>query len=181
MPVSTREEKNTEVAWIADHLQKSMISFIVDYQGLTVSDISTLRQNLRDAGAVSRVTKNTLSKIASNEVLADNDPSDLEKFSGLFQGPSLLVFGVDEAVAPAKVLTKFAKDNDKLEIKGAWFDNSFLDTDGVKAVSAMPSREETLAKLLSLLNTPAQQLLRLMNAPAQQLAQVISAHQKNLA
>ena len=91
-----------------------------------------------------------------------------------------MVFGKEEAVGPAKVLAKFAKDHEHLEVKGAWFSDAFLDSKGVVAVSKMPSREETLAKLLALLNTPAQQLMRLMNAPAQQVVQVIKAHEQKL-
>ena len=176
----TRADKENEVKLIADGINASQMTVCVDYLGLTVAQVSDLRQQLAEAGAEAKVTKNTLAKIAVNEVLKDTSSEDLEKFVDLFTGPSLMVFGKEEAVGPAKVLAKFAKEHENLEVKGAWFSDAFLDAKGVVAVSKMPSREETLAKLLALLNTPAQQLMRLMNAPAQQVVQVIKAHEQKL-
>lgn len=176
----TRADKENEVKLIADGISESQLTVCVDYLGLTVAQVSDLREQLAEAGAEAKVTKNTLARIAANDVLKDTSAEDLEKFVDLFTGPSLMVFSKEEAVGPAKVLAKFAKEHEHLDVKGAWFDNAFLDTKGVVAVSKMPSREETLAKLLSLLNTPAQMLMRLMNAPAQKVVQVIKAHEQNL-
>ena len=175
-----RAEKEKEVTYISETLNQSQIAICVDYHGLSVSQITEFRQQLREAGAEAKVIKNTLAKIAASDVLKDSPEEDLEQFVGLFEGPSLLIFGKEQAVEPAKVVAKFAKDNEQLGVKGAWFSDGFLDEKGVTAVSKMPSREETLAKLLSLLNTPAQTLLRLLNAPGQQLAQVLAAHKDKL-
>lgn len=176
----TRADKENEVKLIADGINASQLTVCVDYLGLTVAQVSELREKLTEAGAEAKVTKNTLAKIAVSDVLKDSPAEDLEKFVDLFAGPSLMVFGKEDAVGPAKVLAKFAKDNENLEVKGAWFADAFLDSKGVVAVSKMPSREETLSKLLALLNTPAQMLMRLMNAPAQQVVQVIKAHEQKL-
>lgn len=175
-----RNIKEQEVAYLSDALENSQMTVCVDYLGLSVSQIGDLRQQLRESGAEAKVIKNTLARLAVSTTLKDAPAEDLEKFAGLFKGPSLIIFGKEEAVAPAKVLSKFAKDNEKMQIKGAWFSGSFIDSDGVDAISKMPSREETLAKLLSLLNTPAQQLMRLLNTPARQVVQVVDAHRQNL-
>lgn len=175
-----KNQKNEEVSWISDSIKDSRIVVCVDYLGLTVSQVNALRQELRDAGAEVKVSRNTLAKIAAEQVLSDNDPEDIAQFVELFKGPSLLVFGKEDAVASAKIISKYAKEHECFEIKGGWFSDSYLDQPGIVKVSTMPSREEVLGQLLSLINTPATQLVRLVKAPAQQLAQVLGAHQNNL-
>ena len=99
----------------------------------------------------------------------------LQKFTEQFLGPSFLVVAFDEVVAPAKVLTKFATDNEKFALKGGWFEGSFLAEAGIEELSKLPSREETLAKLLNLLTAPATQLLRVTNAPGTNVVQLLAA------
>lgn len=175
-----REEKKAEVQYLSDCFQKSQIAVCADYRGLSVGQITDLRSKLRKAGSFGRVVKNTLAKISVGQVFSEQDSGSLEKFLGLFEGPSLLVFSFEDPIAPTKVMAEFAKEHQALELKGGWLDGEFVDDKGVTALSKMPGREETLAKLLNLMSTPATQLVRLLQAPAQKTVQVLEAQRQKL-
>lgn len=176
----SRATKDEEIANLASAWTGSTLAICADYRGLTVSQITELRAQLRAVGATAKVVKNTLAKISAEKGLAQADSDEVGKLVGVFQGPSFLVFANDDVVSPAKVLTKFSKDHEVFEVKGGWFEGVYLDQAGVTQVSNMPSREELLAKVLYLMNAPATQLARVVNAPAQQLAQVIAAYKDTL-
>jgi large subunit ribosomal protein L10 len=175
-----RATKEVELEHLASAWQGSALAVCADYRGLTVSQISDLRAQLRQVGATAKVVKNTLARISAEKALAEADSAQVGKLMDVFQGPSFLVFSNDDVVSPAKVLAKFSKDHEVFQVKGGWFEGMYLDQAGVVQVSNMPSREELLAKLLYLLNAPATQLARVVNAPAQQLAQVINAYKDTL-
>jgi large subunit ribosomal protein L10 len=175
-----RADKQSEIEFLTDAFSKSAIAVCADYRGLTVSEIGGLRSELKKAGSTSRVVKNTLAKVAVGNAYSENSGEELEKFVGLFQGPNFVVFSEEDPVAPAKIISKFAKDHKNLEVKGAWFEGSFVDVDGVKELSAMPSKEEILAKLLNLMNAPATQLLQVMQAPSREVVQVLEAQRAEI-
>jgi len=175
-----RQEKVEEIKSIGDSLSAAQIAMCADYRGLTVDQMTKLRRELKANGAVGKVVKNTLAKVSIAEVLKEADAAEREKFMELFNGPSFVVFANDEAVSPAKVLAKFAKDFEALELKGGWFEDGFVDQAGLKQLSEMPSREELYAKLLHLLTAPATQLVRLLAAPATQFARVLEAQRAKL-
>ena len=175
-----RKEKNAEIKNLAKGLASAQIALCADYRGLTVSEITTLRDELRNTGSKTKVVKNTLAKLALEKAYTDADAEQLKQFIEIFEGPSMLVLSEEDPVSPAKVIKKFLKDHKALEVKGGWFEGSFLNEDGVNSLASMPSREEALAKLLSLIAAPATQLVRLLQAPAQQLAQVLEGHRSNL-
>lgn len=178
--MKTRRQKIEDLEKISGAMDGCQFAVCVDYHGLSVPQINELRQQLTDAGAEATVIKNTLARLAASQVMGDSPAEDLEKFVNLFEGPSMLIIGKEAAVEPAKVIAKFAKENESLGVKGGWFSNSFLDEKGVAAVSKMPSREEVLGQLLNLLNAPATELVRLLNTPAQQTVQILSSHRDNL-
>lgn len=178
---SERAAKEKEVEMLTGSFAAADLVMCADYRGLTVSEITELRNQLRKVGAVSRVVKNTLAKISAGAAYDGGESGELEKFIDLFCGPSFLVFANDDLVAPAKVVSDFKKENEVFEIKGGWFEGKFINEDGVIAVSKLPSREETLQKLLGLINAPATQLARVIQAPGQQVVQVLGAHSRNIA
>jgi large subunit ribosomal protein L10 len=93
----------------------------------------------------------------------------------MLTGPVAIAFGFSDAVSVAKVLRDFAKENEKLAIKGAVLDGESLGAKQVEQLATMPSRDELRAQLLALMNTPATNLVRLLQAPAQQMVQVLHA------
>ncbi|MCB9029799.1 MAG: 50S ribosomal protein L10 [Deltaproteobacteria bacterium] len=172
--------KQDEIELLKQRLSTAQIAVFADFNGLTVEQITNLRAKLREAGASAKVVKNTLTRIAAADVFKENEAADLEKLIGLLEGPNMLTFSAEDVVGPAKVLTKFAKENEKLEIKGGWCDGKFIDSKDVDALSKMPSKEETLAKLLALLNTPATKVVQLLQAPASQLVRTLAAYRDKL-
>jgi large subunit ribosomal protein L10 len=175
-----RAQKQNEIEFFGSHLNSSTVALCADYRGLTVAQMTNIRREFSKLGVSCKVVRNTLAKIAAKEVLKDADSAEVEKFSDMFKGPSFIMFVPDDCVGSAKITEKFAKDLEKFVVKGAWFEGKFLDRAGITALASMASKEETLAKLLNLMNTPATQLVRLLNAPAQQLVQVVSAYEDKL-
>ena len=175
-----RAEKQAEIEYLVECFSKAQVALCADYRGLTVAEVTELRRELNKTGCIGRVVKNTLARISAQKVYDKANQEELNKFLALLEGPSFVVTNPTDPVAPAKVITKFVKDKNKMAIKGGWLDGAFLDSKGVESLSQMPGKEQTLGKLLGLLAAPATQLVRLFQAPASQLARVIEAHRANL-
>jgi large subunit ribosomal protein L10 len=175
-----RAEKRAEVESLNNHFNRSQIAICADYRGLSVAEITEFRKSLVKNNSFGKVVKNTLARLAVDQAFADADAKEIEKFKKLLEGPSMMVFSYADPVSPSKAVSDFAKTHDKLKVKGGWIDGTCVDEAGVKTLSTMPSREETLGKLLALINAPATQLLRLMQAPGTQVVRVLDAHKENL-
>lgn len=160
-----RNEKAEMVDWLGDVFEKNAIVIAVGNKGLTVDEMSGLRNELRGVDARMRVVKNRLVKIA----IEDRDQKDMATF---FEGPTAIVFG-DDPVAPAKIIEKFAKANDRLEIKGGAMGPELLDESGVKALAAMPSREELIASIVMQIGAPASNIAGAIGAPASDIAGIL--------
>ena len=105
-----RPEKEALVQEIAEKLSSSKSVVVTDYKGLDVAKITELRKKLREAGVEYKVIKNTLARIAAKK-------AEMEDLNELFVGPTAIAFGLEDAVAPAKILVDFAKEHDELEIR----------------------------------------------------------------
>lgn len=175
-----KAEKQVEIESLSESFRRAPITLCGSTIGLTVAQVSALRRELRTSGAArSRLVKNKLGKISAERVFKDANQAELQKFLETFKGSSLVVFA-DDPVGPSKVFTKFAKDIEKFQVKGGWFEGTFVDKAGVESLSKMPGRAETLAGLLRVINGPATQLARILQAPGEQLVRVLEAHRKNL-
>ena len=141
---------------------------VTQFQGLNVAEVMELRRGMRDAGATFRVTKNRLAKIA----LADTSFGPLDE---LFTGPTAIAYSDDPVSAP-KAVVDFAKKNEKLQVIGGGLDGNLLSADQVKALASLPSLDELRAKIIGMINTPAQRIASVLQAPGGQVARVISAH-----
>lgn len=133
---------------------------LVDYCGLSVAEDTALRKELRDAGIVYKVYKNTFMKRAF-------EGTDFAQLAELLDGPSAIAFGVEDATAPARIISKAAKTMTALEFKGAVVEGTFYDAEGVKAIASIPSREELISKLLGSLQSPITNLARVLNQIAE--------------
>jgi len=162
------EQKKALVEELHDSFQKAAVMILTDYKGLTVDQINGLRRKLKDAGVEMRVVKNTLLRRAVRD-------TDMEAVSDYFKGPTAVVIGYDDPVAPAKILSDFAKENDKLEIKAGVMGGGLLDRDRIIALAKLPSREELLAQLLSVLNGVPTSLVRALNGIPAKLVYALSA------
>ena len=150
------EQKKAQVAEVVETLKSAQTGILVDYRGLTVEEDTKLRNNLRAAGVKYFVVKNTLLRLAAKEV-------GLDALEESLHGPTALAVSDEDAVAPAKVMADFAKENDKLEIKTGFMDGAVMTLDEVKKLAATPNRETLIAKMMGSLNAPVSNLARLLS------------------
>ena len=161
-------DKQQIVSELSEEFAKSAVVIVTDYKGLDVTTMNGLRRQLREAGTEYRVVKNTLLIRASEE-------NDVNLIKDVFTGPNAVAFSYDDPVAPAKVLTDFAKENDKLEIKIGVMNGKVLDLNAIKALSSLPSREELLAQVLAAMVAVPTSLVRALNDVPQRMVNVLSA------
>lgn len=161
-------EKEALVQKLHEGLASAQIAIIADYKGLNVEQFSRLRRELREAGADIQVVKNTLLRRASEGTSAD-------VIRDHFKGPSAICFSATDPVLPAKVLTKFAEANNKLEIRAGVLEGKPLGAADLKALSELPSREELLAQVLSAMIAVPTGFVRVINAVPGGLVNVLTA------
>ena len=155
------ELKQPIVQAIADDIKDAQSVVIVDYRGLTVAQDTELRKQLREAGVIYKVCKNTMMKRA----FEGTEFAGLEEY---LEGPSALVVSKDDATAPARIICKFAKTAEALEVKAGVVEGNVYDAAGINELSKVPSREELLSKLLGSLQSPITNLARVLNQIAEQ-------------
>lgn len=151
--------KKAKVEELAAKLSKAQSFVLADYRGLTVQQDTALRKAMREAGVEYKVIKNTIIGFA----IKDSNLSALEKY---LEGPTAVALSETDAVAPSKLLVKFSKDFDKLEIKGGMAEGKIIDVDGIKELASTPSREELLARLIGSLQGSLYGLAAALNALA---------------
>ena len=154
------ELKQPIVAAIAEDVKDAQSVVLVDYRGLTVAQDTELRKQLREAGIIYKVCKNTMMKRA----FEGTDFAGLEQY---LEGPSAIAISKDDATAPARIICKFAKDADKLEVKAGVVEGKVYDMEGIKALSTIPSREELLSKLLGSIQSPIANFARVIKQIAE--------------
>jgi large subunit ribosomal protein L10 len=152
------ELKGQVVSEIAEKLEKSSSTVIVDYRGLTVEEVTELRKKFREAGVEYKVYKNTLVRRAAKQV-GINDLND-----ETLVGPNAIAFGYEDPVAPARVISDFMKDHPKLELKMGIVEGEFYGKDQIEEFSKIPSREVLIAKLLGSLKAPVSNFAYLVDA-----------------
>ena len=163
-----RAEKREFVAQLNDVFSTSASVVVAHYAGLTVANMTELRSTMREAGGTVKVAKNRLVKIA----LQDSGASGMSEF---MTGQTVLAYADDPVTAP-KVMADYAKKNDKLVLLGGAMGAETLTADQVKALAELPSLDELRAKLIGLVQAPAQKLAVVTQAPAAQLARVLQAY-----
>jgi len=139
------EEKQQIAEDLRDRLSKCAIIVLTDYKGLDVAAMNDLRRRLRAEGIEYQVVKNTL-------LIRAAEDNDIALIKDYFKGPSAIALSYDDPIAPAKVLSEFAKENKKLEIKAGVMNGQVLDANAIKALAKLPSREVLLGQFLSALN-----------------------------
>lgn len=153
------EMKQGVVSEISEKLQKSVSCVVVDYKGLTVEEVTELRNKFREAGVDYKVYKNTLVRRAAQQV------GNMEQFDDVnLVGTNAIAFGYEDPVAPAKIVSEFAKTHPKLELKMGFVEGEFYDSEKLKELSEIPSREELIAKLLGSLKAPVSNFVYLLDA-----------------
>ncbi len=154
------ELKQPIVDEISGHLKDANAIVLVDYRGITVEQDTKLRKQLREAGIVYKVYKNTMMNFAFKGTA-------FEELTKYLEGPSAIAIGHEDATAPARIICKFAKTAPKLEVKGGYADGDLYDAAGIQALSEIPSREELLGRLFGSMKSPISNLARVLNQIAE--------------
>jgi large subunit ribosomal protein L10 len=163
-----KQEKIDSVNLVKEKLSRAKSVVVTDYRGLTVAEMTDLRNRLRKEGIEYKIVKNRLAKIALRE-------SGLDPMDGFLKGTTAIAFGIKDPVSPAKVLTAYAKDNAKLKIIGGLMDNALLDVATITALSQTPSREVLLGRLVGSLGSPIQRLAYGLNQTAAKIVYAFDA------
>ena len=160
--MTTKAFKNEKLEEIKESISKAKVAIVSDYRGLSVSEITDLRRQLQKEGSDYTVVKNTLAIRAI-------EGTEYNKLAELLKGPSAIVFGFGDQVAPAKILTQFVKKAKKTEIKGGVLDGNLLSANEIQKLAELPSKEELLSRILGSLNSPATGLVMATSGLARSL------------
>lgn len=169
-----KDNKEQLVAELAEKLEASKAAFLADYRGLNVEQVNQLRTQLRGVGIEYRVAKNTLLKLAARGTGA-------ECLSGFLEGPTAIAIATGDPVAPAKILSDFARANAKFALKGGALGGKALTAADIQALADLPSREVLLAKMLGSINAPVSNFVGVLAAVPRSLVQVLAAVQEKKA
>ncbi len=162
------KEKQQIAEDLRDRLSKSAIIVLTDYKGLDVAAMNDLRRRLRAEEIEYQVVKNTL-------LIRAAEDNDIALIKDYFKGPSAIALSYEDPVAPAKVLSQFAKENKKLEIKVGVMNGQVLDANAIKALATLPSREVLLGQLLSALNAIPTSFVRTLAEVPRSFVSVLAA------
>ncbi len=161
-------QKREIVSGLSEKMKASKAMVFADYRGLTVEQDTELRAALRKAGVEYKVVKNTLTRFAANE-------NGLEGIDSFLNGPTAMASSDSDPVAPAKVLSEFAKKFDKLNLKVGVVEGKVIDVNGIKALAELPSREVLIAKVLGGFNAPISGLVNVLNGNIRGLVVALNA------
>ena len=159
--VAKVELKQPVVQAIAEDVKDATSVVLVDYRGLTVAEDTEMRKQLREAGVVYKVCKNTMMKRAF-------EGTDFAQLDEYLEGPNAIAISKEDATAPARIICNFAKKAEALEVKAGVVEGSVYDAAGIQELSKIPSREVLLSKLLGSLQSPITNLARVLNQIAEQ-------------
>ena len=163
-----RTQKEDWVAKLKENLSGASLVVLTSQEGVTVSEITNLRFQMKDENANFKVVKNTLAKLAVKD-------TNLSAFENLFNGPTGIAYS-DDPISAARVVVKFSETNDKVKVIAGIMNGMFMDANQVKALAKLPSLNELRGTLVGLIQAPATKLVRTINEPIAQIARLIAAY-----
>jgi large subunit ribosomal protein L10 len=169
--VAKVELKQPVVKEIAENIKDAQSVVVVNYRGLTVDQDTQLRKNLREAGVVYKVYKNTMMNFAFKG-------TDFESLSDNLNGPSAIAISKDDATAPARVIAEFAKGAPALEIKAGVVEGTLYSKEEMEQIAKIPAREELLSRLLGSMQSPITNFARVLNQIAEKGGEAAPAEAK---
>jgi len=161
-----REDKSAAISELGEGIGKATNAFVIAFKGITVPQVTELRRQVRETNSTYIVVKNTLALIAVKD-------SPLTALKDQFSGPTAVAYNTTDAVALAKALTKFAKDVPSISFKGAMLNGQIVPADQIQAIANLPSRQDLIAKLLFVMQSPIRGLATVLQANIRNLAVVI--------
>ena len=168
------ETKKTVVAEITDKLNRAQSVVLIDYRGLTVSEVTDLRNQFRKAGVEYAVLKNTRLTLAARDL-------NIENLEEHLKGPTAVAFGYEDPVAPAKIITEYIKKNKKISVKCGMIDKKVVDVAGVTALAELPPREVLIAKMMGSMNAPITGFVGVLSGVMRKFVYAVEAVRKQKA
>lgn len=162
------QAKQAMVAEVSDVAGRAHSAVLAEYRGLTAGQMDTLRVNARQGGAYMKVIKNNLAKLALKG-------TDYECMTDAFTGPVILGFSLEDPGSAARVVSDFAKSNDKLKVTAISFNGQILPGEQLDRLAKLPTRDEALAQLMRAMKAPVEQLVRTTREPAAKLTRAMAA------
>lgn len=166
-----KEDKAELIKGLSDSFAGAKAAFLVDYKGMSVEQVTTLRKQLSDVGAKMKVVRNTLARRA----LKDYKAAD-EALGDKLVGTNAFVFAFEEASGPAKAVTAFAKEVEQFKFKAGIMGDTVLDSQRLTYLSTLPGKDELRAKLLGTLQAPMSGFVRVLNAVPGGFVNVLNAY-----
>jgi large subunit ribosomal protein L10 len=163
-----REKKEIFITQLQEIFSKSAAVFVIHYHGLKVTEISSLRNRIKEKNGSVLVPKNTLAKISLSD-------TDYREIVGMFKGPTAIIYTEDDPVGIAKVLDEFAKSHQAMKIVGGAISQDVFDESGVKQLAKLPSMDELRAKIISVIATPARNIASILQEPHKSTIRVINS------
>ena len=157
-----KEKKQEYIKDMTSQFDKSEAVIVTHYQGLTMTQLDDLRDQMREHGIQFKITKNRITKLALEK-------TKCKDLSNLFSGPTAVAFGED-AIMSARILSKFAKDNENLKLIGGIMDNEVLDQAGVEKVANLPTLDEARANIIGILNASASKIVSILLAHSEKMS-----------
>jgi len=164
----TLEEKKAIVADVASRAENAQSAVAAEYSGMSVGQMTQLRANARAAGVYLRVVKNTLAKRAV-------EGTEFACIQDSLSGPLVLAFSGEEPAAAARVINDFAKDNELLAVKIVALRGKLLNPGDLKMLATMPTKDEAISQLMSVMKAPVEKLARTLAEPNNKLARTLAA------
>ncbi|MCB0393303.1 MAG: 50S ribosomal protein L10 [Bdellovibrionales bacterium] len=165
-----RARKEQEISAISERFSRAKASFLVDFKGMDVEQVTTLRKGLRKLNSEMKVVRNTLARRALKE-----HPASDAAIGTQFVGTNAVVFAFEDPSASAKFLADFGKDVPHLQLKVGVMDGQALDENRIKYLATLPGKDELRAKLLSVFQAPATQFVRQLAAPSTSFVRLLAA------
>ncbi len=169
------EKKVAQVAELKDQIERAEIAIATSYQRVNVAQQIELRRAIREAGGEMRVVKNTLLKIAATD-------AGLEQFGQLADGPTAIVFGYEEPVAPARAIATYLKENDEsaFKIRSAIVGGELVDAAYVEDLATVPPRDELLSRIAGGLVGKLRELMMLIDVTPREFVSLLEARANQL-
>ena len=162
-------EKEKMVSDIAEQLKRSKGIYFTDFSGLNVDQITELRSNFRKAGIEFRVVKNTLAKLSAKQV-------GLDRIADHLTGPTAIAFGINDSLAPVKIISDFAKKIEKPKIKLGWIEGEIIQADEIESIAKIPPKEVLIGQVVSGFAAPISGLVSTLNNILQSFVGTIEAY-----
>jgi large subunit ribosomal protein L10 len=166
-------QKAVQIEALVDRLSRSQLTIIADYRGLSVDALQGFRARLRPMEAEFKIAKNTLTRIAAEQVGIEGLESQLE-------GPTAILFAYGDVVAPAKAISDFVRSSRILQVRAGVMNNQVITPSDVEAISSLPPREELLGKLVGLLASPMTRTAGVLSGPSRSLVYLTNARVEQL-